>query len=88
MSKPRVGKWDNKSTGMTGGIIGGPIGVFDEHGNTTIVLSPYSKFMASSYARHADENTPNSIAYGVCRAQPLLECACMSTLVTLYLALV
>eukprot|EP00937_MAST-01D_sp_MAST-1D-sp2_P006546 g6546.t1 len=43
-----VGSWNDDTGGIAGGLAGGPVAVFDSN-MTTVVLSPASQFMASSF---------------------------------------
>ncbi|KAI8505567.1 hypothetical protein Bbelb_167560 [Branchiostoma belcheri] len=43
----RAGEWYYQTTGIRSGITGGPLAVFDQDLNT-VVLSPFSEFMAAS----------------------------------------
>ncbi len=46
-----AGGWDAQTGGFDGGLDGGPLAIFDANGNTTVVVSSYSQFMASSFIR-------------------------------------
>ena len=64
MADVRVGQWSSKSditTGMSGGL---PLTVFDKAMENTIVISPFTEFMATS--SHLDTTTdPRVLQLGV-----------------------
>ena len=64
MKNVHVGQWNSKSditTGMSGGL---PLTVFDKAMENTIVISPFSEFMATS--SHLDTNSnPRVLQLGV-----------------------
>ncbi len=58
-----LGEWDDKSSGIGSGIKGtGPLVVFTEDLSTSIVMSPFSHFMAANQAFSEDDRT---VSYGV-----------------------
>ena len=64
MADVRVGQWNSKSditSGMSGGL---PLTVFDKAMENTIVISPFSEFMATS--SHLDTSSnPRVLQLGV-----------------------
>lgn len=57
---PRIGRWEKKSL-LKGGLLAGPIAVFDETG-TTAVISSMNKHMSASVEYEAEEGV---LRYGV-----------------------
>ena len=64
MADVHVGTWDSKSD-ITGGLSAGlPLTVFDKAMENTIVISPFSQFMAAS--SHLDTSSdPHELQLGV-----------------------
>ena len=64
MKNVRVGQWNSKSditTGMSGGL---PLTMFDKAMENTIVISPFTEFMATS--SHLDTSSnPRVLQMGV-----------------------
>ncbi|XP_062593083.1 uncharacterized protein LOC134254572 [Saccostrea cucullata] len=56
-----IGVWNKTNVSMAYGLAGGPLALFDEEGNT-VIISPFSQFMASSIT-HPDID--NSVGWGV-----------------------
>ncbi|KAK7098686.1 uncharacterized protein [Littorina saxatilis] len=45
----KIGSWTQKGQGLTGGILGGPVAIFDQnHG--VCIMAPFSEFMSTSRA--------------------------------------
>lgn len=53
--------WNQTTVSMSYGISGGPVAIFDQEGNT-VIIAPFSQFMASSVT-HPDFD--NSVGWGV-----------------------
>nr|XP_022321423.1 uncharacterized protein LOC111123413 [Crassostrea virginica] len=56
-----MGVWNQTTVSMSYGISGGPVAIFDQEGNT-VIIAPFSQFMASSVT-HPDFD--NSVGWGV-----------------------
>ncbi|XP_056009973.1 uncharacterized protein LOC125678812 [Ostrea edulis] len=56
-----IGVWNTTSVSMAYGISGGPLAIFDRDGNT-VIIAPFSQFMASSVT-HPDFD--KSVGWGV-----------------------
>jgi len=64
MADVHVGKWDSNSNIMSGLSAGLPLTVFDKTMENTVVISPFSEFMATS--SHLDTNSdPHMLQLGV-----------------------
>eukprot|EP00105_Crassostrea_gigas_P014913 XP_011431749.1 PREDICTED: uncharacterized protein LOC105331316 [Crassostrea gigas] len=56
-----IGVWNKTDVAMGYGLSGGPLAIFDQEGNT-VIISPFSQFMAASVT-HPDLD--NSVGWGV-----------------------
>lgn len=56
-----IGVWNKTDVAMSYGLSGGPLAIFDQEGNT-VIISPFSQFMAASVT-HPDFD--NSVGWGV-----------------------
>jgi len=64
MANVRIGKWNSKSDIKTGIGSGLPLTVFDKTMENTVVISPFSEFMATS--GHLDTSSdPHMLQLGV-----------------------